>query len=195
MLHTRGRKSRTPWFIVLLLAVLSLPGYAATYSGEFVSTGSSSWIHEGAAPSATNSFDDWLQFMLDLHITFDVTGMTISASSQSYQLQSNNGATATFDLVDFNLTLGGNTGLSSGSLTYVLDGIQGEFLFDDQTYGSTAFNDVHFDGDTVTIFLWGYDTANSLGIDIGIIGSPVPVPPAVWLFASALILLLKKQSH
>lgn len=162
--------------------------HAITYEGTIL-TGAAGYslIHEGSTPTPTDGADDWLRFDSGQDFTFDVTGLVVSATGpQSFSLTSNNGATATFVIASMSLELDDTTGIPSGTLDYSLDGVAGTFTFLEESYGNTVFNSSEFSGDMLTVFLWGGDTINDLGIDIGFTGSPIPVPPALMLFGSAI---------
>ncbi len=174
--------------LAAVLGLFSGVANAAPYQGTILDGGNWSLIHEGAGMQPTNGSDDWLRFDPGQPFVFDVSGLLVTASGpQSYSLASNNGAVATFVLESLSLSLDATTGIPSGSMDYTLDGVAGTFLFAAETYGQTVFNSSITDGNTLTVFLWGGDTANDLGIDIGFEGTLVPLPPAVMLFASALI--------
>ncbi len=187
MIHSVCRLAGT----AALGSVLLLGAQAAqaiTYEGSIL-TGAAAFslVHGGSGVTPTDDPDDWLRFDAGQSFTFDVTGLVVTASGpQSYSLTSNNGATATFVIESMSLELDDTTGIPSGTLAYSLDGVAGVFSFAEETYDGTVFNSSVFDGDTLSVFLWGGDTVNDIGIDWGFTGSPIPVPPAVLLFGSAI---------
>ena len=179
------------------LLIALLPNAAAVlYSGAFIDNNAptTTLIHEGDGPVPTNGAADWLYLQPDLSIDLDVTATTITAGPHTYDVLSQNGATGTFELVSLLINLGGTNGLTDGILEYVLNGVAGTFTFADASYGGSGFNSVSVSPSEVQIFLWGGDTTNDLGIDLGIIANPVPVPGAFLLFGSALVLLYRRRT-
>ena len=177
------------------LLITLLPNAAAvSYTGAFIDNApSTTLIHEGDGASPTNGAADWLYLQPDLSIDLDVTATTITAGPHTYDVMSQNGATGTFELVSLLINLGGTNGLTDGILEYVLNGVAGAFIFADEAYGA-GFNTVSVSPSEVQIFLWGGDSTNDLGIDLGIIANPVPVPGAFLLFGSALVLLYRRRT-
>lgn len=188
----------TKIFLSLLLAtswLLGAQAHAVSYVGTFLSDSNQySLIHESATPGATNDSADWLRFLPGQEFLFDITGdMLTTSGSQSFDLESNNGATATFIILNLVLDLSGPNGLAGGSLDYDLDGLQGTFTFVEAIYGGSGYNTSSFDGSTFTGFIWGGDDVNNLGFDGAITGSPVPLPGAIILFGSALVALGRRR--
>lgn len=195
-----GTKKRHPFFVVAVLAsalLSSAPAQAITYTGTWLTdVFRYSLVRDGADPAPITDPDDWLYFDAGQSFTFDITGTDLTASGpQVYNLSSANGAMATFTLVSLMLDLSGPNGLAGGSMSYQLDGVPGTFTFVEQIYAGSVFNTSSFDGSEVTVFIWGGDPANSLSIDGGFGGSPVPVPGALVLFASALGWLGLRRRH
>ena len=177
----------------LVLMLGTSAAHAITYDGSIVSGAHGFSLVHGVPVNQTDP-DDWLRFADGESFTFDVTGLMVSAGGpQAYTLTSNNGAMAEFVLLSMMLELDDTTGIPSGTIEYTLDGVAGTFTFLEQTYGNTIFNSSSFDGDTITVNLWGADEANNIGLDFVFTGSPIPVPPAVWLFGSAVAALAMRR--
>ncbi|MEL7450872.1 MAG: PEP-CTERM sorting domain-containing protein [Pseudomonadota bacterium] len=177
----------------LVLMLGTSAAHAITYDGSIVSGAGGFSLTHGIPVSDTDP-DDWLRFADGDAFTFDVDGLTVTAGGpQTYTLTSNNGAMAEFVLLSMMLELDDTTGIPSGTIDYTLDGVAGTFTFLEQTYGDTDFNSSSFDGSTITVNLWGADDANGIGLDLRFTGSPVPVPPALWLFGSAVAALAMRR--
>ena len=176
----------------LVLMFGATAAHAVTYLADIHNGWGYSLVHE--APADVADQDDWLRFDAGETLTFDLNGLTLTASDpQSYDLASNNGATATLVIESMLLNLNDILGIPSGTIEYTLDGVAGTFTFLEQTYGNTPYNSYMFDGDELTVNLWGGDDANELGFDLRFTGSPVPVPPALWLFGSAVAALAMRR--
>lgn len=168
--------------------LLTTQAFALTYTGVWLTDAFRySLVRDGDTPSPVTDPDQWLYFDAGQPFTFDVTGTTLTAGGpQVYSLSSTSGATATFTLLSLVLDLSGPNGLAGGSMDYQLDGVAGTFTFLEQIYADSVFNTSSFDGAALSVFIWGGDPTNVLSIDGGFTGSPVPLPGALILFASAL---------
>lgn len=130
---------------------------------------------------------DWLWFdagqtlSLDLDLTNNM--VTLFGGPQSFTLASNNGAIAGMDIVGLNMDLNDSDGFLSGAMDYLLDGTAGTFNFTNQNYGNTPFNSSNISDGVFSLFVWGGDDVNGIGIDLGV-SAPVP-EPATWMLILA----------
>ncbi|MEM9056892.1 MAG: hypothetical protein AAGD86_05405, partial [Pseudomonadota bacterium] len=185
MARTIMNRAMTSVVGALVLLLGTSAAHAVTYEGSILSGSNGVSLVHGVPLSDTDPAD-WLRFDDGASFTFDVTGLIVSASGpQSYTLTSNAGDTATFVIESMLLELDDITGIPMGTIDYTLDGVAGTFTFLEQTYGDSGFNSSSFDGSDITVAIWGGDAANNLGLDLVFTGSPIPVPPALWLLGSA----------
>lgn len=187
--------------IVFRLAIVSAlllgaNASAATLIGTFLDDTQWSLIHGGSGPTPSTNASEHLRWLAGQDIVFDLTGTTLSASGpQTFMLMADNFADfATFTLLSFSADLGNANGFVSGSLDYELtvdsgplasnSPYSGTFEFGTMSVG--AFNSSSIDGGVFSMFLWGGDTANNIGIDIGI-SAVVPVPAPLLLLLPSLL--------
>ena len=170
---------------ILLLSSFAISANAATVTGNWLVADAWSLIHDSATPSASSP-GDFLRWGTGETISLDLTGTTLTAiGTPSYTLGSTNGASATFTVQDLLLDLSG----PSGTLAYSLDVTGGPLDGCSPCVGTLTFAAETFGGPFNSfanneLFLWGGDTENDLGIDIGI--QVVPIPAPLLLFASGL---------
>lgn len=176
-------------------ALLTLCGAsnAATMVGEWLDDNRWSLVHAGATPSSPLGPEDHLRWDPGQNLVFDLTGTTLTASGpQIYSLASDAGATATFTLISMTLDLDHPSGFSDGTLDYNLEvdsgpmvgSYTGTFVFETMSAPGTPFNSSGDSSGRFEFYLWGGDTANDLGIDVGV--GEVPLPAPFLLLASGL---------
>lgn len=151
-------------------------------------------VHSGSNPGGTGNSNDWLWFNPGQSLALDVTnGLVSLLGAQSFDLTSNNGATASILITDLQIDLNdANDGFAGGYLDYALNGITGSFSFADANHNA-IYNSGSFDGSSLAFYAWGGDQNNALGLDLGVTGlvvepdpDPVPVPGTLALALAGL---------
>ncbi len=178
----------------LLLASFALSANAATVTGTWLSSGQWSLIHAGSSAGGTGDAADFLRWLPDQEVIFDLTATTLTASGpQDFDLISSNGDGATFTLQSATLDLSDTDGFFGGTMDYSLTvdsgplvgTYMGTFTFANDSFSGTLFNSSSIENGVFNIYLWGGDVANDIGIDVGL-STVVPIPAPLLLFASGL---------
>ncbi len=180
---------------VSALVLLGSNASAATLIGTFLDDTQWSLVHGGSSASPTTTALEHLRWLPDQQVILDLTGTTLTASGpQEFMLMSDEFDFATFTLVSFTADLDNANGFVAGSMEYELtvdsgplsgmSPYSGTFSFGTMTSG--VFNSSSIDNGVFSIFLWGGDTGNNLGIDIGI-SAPIPVPAPLLLLLPSLL--------
>ncbi|NND60253.1 MAG: hypothetical protein HKN49_08295 [Gammaproteobacteria bacterium] len=176
------------------LGLLSLNASATTYVGTFLTDAAWTLIHGSATPNATTTAAEHLRWDANQQVIFDLTGSTLTISDpQLYTLSSNSGDSAELVLLAGSFDLDGPDGFQSGTLDYELNVLSGPltgaytgtFSFAAMNAANFPFNSSTTSNGVFEMYLWGGDSVNDLGIDLGI-SAPVPLPAPVFLLAAAL---------
>ena len=179
------------------LVLLGSNASALTLTGVFLDDTQWSLIHGGSGANPTTDPADHLRWLAGQEIVFDLTGTTLSAAGpQVFMLMADNFVDfATFTLLSFTADLGNSSGFVSGEMDYELTVDSGP-LASDSPYSGTfsfgtmsagPFNSSMTDANGVfSLFAWGGDVDNNIGIDIGI-SAVVPVPAPLLLLLPSLL--------
>ena len=165
-------------FVLMLGAfgTLSLSG-AAHATPITADIANFSVIHFGSNPAGTDAPADWLNFDMGqtLDLDYDSTANLLSLiAPQSFSLSSDNGANEILDLLSFDMDLNDADGFLGGSVDYSLGGTAGTFSFTDDNY-SSIYNTSSVSNGILSLYIWGGDVPNDLGLDMGITAQ-VPEP-------------------
>lgn len=178
------------------LVLLGSNASALTLTGVVLDDTQWSLIHGGSGTNPTTDASDHLRWIAGQEIVFDLTGTTLSAAGpQVFMLMADNFVDfATFTLLSFTAELGNSNGFVSGAMQYELTVDSGP-LASDSPYSGTfsfgtmsagPFNSSSTDNGVFSLFAWGGDTDNNIGIDIGI-SAVVPVPAPLLLLLPSLL--------
>lgn len=142
-----------------------------------------------------DSSDDWLWFDPDQEILMDLAaGVLTLDGAQSFTLGSISGATATIEFTAMYMDLNDVDGFLNGTLDYFLDGQAGQFVFTNSNYGASPFNSSTIVGNSLSVYAWGGDNVNDLGIDLGISGT-IPEPSTLLLMAVGMLGLRRLRQN
>ncbi|MEM7081832.1 MAG: hypothetical protein AAF465_03795 [Pseudomonadota bacterium] len=146
-------------------------------------------VHLGSNPAGTGDQADWFRFDAGQTLDLDLTNNFLALlAPQSFTLTTDNGATGLLELLSFSMDLNDSDGFLGGSIDYVLNGAAGQFLFSDSNYGSSVYNSSSVENGIFSLFIWGGDDANDLGLDLGI-SAQIPEPGILVLMVTGLIAL------
>ena len=181
--------------MVSALVLLGSHANALSLTGVVLDDTQWSLIHGGSGANPTTTPNEQLRWMTGQEIVFDLTGTTLTAAGpQTFMLMSDQFDFATFTLLSFSADLDNANGFVSGSMDYELLVSSGPLAADSPYFGtfsfgtmsSGVFNSSSLDNGVFSLFAWGGDTSNDIGIDIGI-SAVVPVPAPLLLLLPSLL--------
>lgn len=168
--------------IVAALGLMAANANAIPVIGTIESASNYSVVHTGSNPGGTQPIDEWFWFDENQLIALDYTGGLLTlAGPQSFSLSTHSGGAGDILITDMLLDLNDSDGFAGGFLSYVLNGqIAGSFSFANQHYGTSPFNSSSIENGVLSVYVWGGDQNNALGIDLGV-SAPVPAPGTLLL--------------
>lgn len=186
--------------IALIMAMgfgLMAPAFAIPVTGVIGSGGNHSVVHPGAHPSGSGEYEDWQWFDAGqrIHLLLE-DGILLLDGQQTFDLNipSDPQAAASITFTEMMIDLDDADGFGDNSyLDYTLDGVDGTITFLNENYGQSPFNSSTTEGGQTTVWAWGGDTQNDLGMDIVIV---IPEPGVIALFLLGLagaIVLRRRQ--
>lgn len=174
--------------VAMLASAIALTALAGSAHATLITADIANFsvIHLGSNPAGTGDQDDWFRFDAGQTMDLDLTGTQLELlTPQTFSLSTNNGASGMLQLLGFSMDLNDADGFLGGSISYLLNGAPGAFLFANQNYGSSVYNTSNTTGGTFSLFIWGGNDDADLGLDLGLTAQ-VPEPGALVLLLTGL---------